>query len=64
MVGILELLIPLLEKKYPKSGVPFEVLYRGYIGLYGDNGKENGNNYLGFRVSQLGVPFGAPNNKD
>ena len=32
--------------------------YRGCIGLciglYGDNGKENGNYYLGFRVQDLG----------
>ena len=29
---------------------PFEHAYFGILGLYGDNGKENGNYYLGFRV--------------
>ena len=29
-----------------------ERFYRGFLGLYRDNGKENGNYYLGFRVSQ------------
>ena len=37
---------------------PFKGIYRDYIGvilgLYGDNGKENGNYYVGFRVSGLG----------
>ena len=27
--------------------------------LYGDNGKENGNYYLGFRVSGLGIEDGV-----
>ena len=35
------------------QGLGFQGLYRGYIGLtlglYRDNGKENGNYYLGFR---------------
>ena len=33
---------------------PFNGIYKDYIGviqgLYGDNGKENGNYYVGFRV--------------
>ena len=36
---------------------PFKGIYRGYIGIIGvywgfyrDNGKENGNYYLGFKV--------------
>ena len=32
------------------SAVVFQELYRGYMGLYGDDGKENENNYSGFRV--------------
>ena len=29
-------------------------VYWGYLGLFRDNGKENGNYYLGFRVEGLG----------
>ena len=38
------------------------------LGLYRDNGKENGYYYLGFRVYRVsensGYPFGGPHNKD
>ena len=35
------------------------------MGLYRDNGKENGSYYLGFRVSQIrGTSLRGPNNKD
>ena len=43
--------------------------YRGYIGivgailgLYRDNGKENGSHYLGFRVEGLGWVLSPPIN--
>ena len=47
----------IMEKKMETLG-PFEgtyrvirVIYRGiFLGFYGDNGKEHGNYYLGFRV--------------
>ena len=32
------------------SGLRFGGTYRGYIGLYGDDGKENGSYYFGFMV--------------
>ena len=35
---------------FPKLGVPFKGGYGGKIGLYRDNGKENGSYYLRFRV--------------
>ena len=41
--------IDLLTSLYPIA-VPFKGLYRVILGLYRDNGKENGNYYLGFRV--------------
>ena len=37
---------------FPKLGVPFLKGFIGVKGLYRDNGKENGNYNLEFRVSQ------------
>ena len=33
----------------------YRVIHRGYMGLSWDNGKENGNCYLGFRVWVWGI---------
>ena len=52
-----------MEKKLETLG-PFKGIYRGYIGIYRDNGKENGNYYRDYRgllgviyVSKIGSPF-------
>ena len=36
-----------------------KALQRDLLGLYWDNGKENGNCYLGFRVLGLGIEYGV-----
>ena len=38
-------------RDFPKLGVPFKG--GSILGLYRDNGKENGNYYLGFRVLRI-----------
>ena len=40
----------IMEKK---MGTTITGYIRVILGLYGDNGKENGNYYLGFRVRQM-----------
>ena len=45
--------IGVMEKKMETLG-PFKGIYRVILGLYGDNGKENGNYYKGlYRVGYL-----------
>ena len=39
-----------MSQRQERVGTPFEHAYFGILGLYGDNGKENGNYYLGLRV--------------